>query len=434
MLTDRYGLELTTSSDAARDHYVEAVDRMLSADGDIDASLQGALEADPEFALAHAAQARQHHLMMRGKDARASAEQAVALAERATGREQRHAEIIATLVSGQVPRSLELTHEHMAEYPTDAFALAPSTGVFGSIGFSGRLGREAEHRELLEPLVTFYGDDWWFQMVYAFALLETGEWERARTLAERSLELRPNNAHGAHTLAHALFEAGADDEAVDFLGGWLPQADPGSLMDCHNWWHYVIGLINVGDLDAAFDAFRQHCLPGTSDSPAINVFTDSVSFLWRAELAGAPRDRAAWEQVLAYYQQSFRRPIVYVDAHIGLVYAALGDADGLSACIAELRSLGEAGKLPAETTAAELTRAYEAFADGRWADAIAAFEPVMDDVVRIGGSRAQRDLQANTLLAAYVNEGRMDDARRFIEADDDRRPARPVAGLVSASP
>ena len=48
---------------------------------------------------------------------------------------------------------------------------------------------------------------------------------------------------------------------------------------------------------------------------------------------------------------------------------------------------------------------------------------------RIGGSRAQRDLVENTLLAAYLKAGRPDDARRLVAAHGDRRPTVPVAGL-----
>lgn len=427
MLTDRYGLELTTTSTQARDAYVEGIDRILAADGHVEDVLDEAIEADPNFALAHVAQARQHQLMMRGKDARASAETAVELAAKATGREQRHAEIFANLVSGQVPRSLELTHEHLAEHPRDAFALSPATGVFGSIGFSGRIDREAELLALLAPLATHYGDDWWFQTVHAFALLEQGQWAKGRLLAERSLEQRPTNSHGAHTLAHALFEAGADNEAHDFLSQWIPQSDPDSLMRCHNYWHYATLLMMVGDMDGAFEAFRDNCFPGTTESPSINVFTDSVAFLWRAELAGAPRSTELWQAVLDYYEASFRRPIVYVDAHIGLVYAALGQTEQLEACIVQLEELGEAGKLPAGTTAASLTRAYQAFAREEWATAIELFESVTDQVVRIGGSRAQRDLQANTLLAAYAAAEQPEQAQQYLANDHgDRQPSRPI--------
>ena len=122
-----------------------------------------------------------------------------------------------------------------------------------------------------------------------------------------------------------------------------------------------------------------------------------------------------WESVRTYYEEQFRRPIVIVDAHAGLAYAALGETEQLTACIAQLQELGEAGRLPAETTAASLTRAYEAFAAEQWATTIGILEPLIDQVVRIGGSRAQRDLQTNTLLAAYVNEGRTADAQAFVE-------------------
>jgi hypothetical protein len=49
--------------------------------------------------------------------------------------------------------------------------------------------------------------------------------------------------------------------------------------------------------------------------------------------------------------------------------------------------------------------------------------------VRIGGSRAQRDLIKNTLLAAYLKDGRIADARKLVAAHTDRRPSVPVAGL-----
>lgn len=431
-MKDRYGLELSTTSAAARDAYVDAIDRMLAADGGVQLALDATLQADPDFAMAHAALAREHQLYGRAKEARAAAEIAMQRVAGASRREQQHVAIISHLVSGQIPRSFELTREHLADYPRDAFVLNPACGVFGTIGFSGRTDREAEQLHLLEPLADEYGDDWWFLTVYAFALLETGQWKRGRQLAERALAQRPGNAHGAHTLVHALFESGDDNEALAYLSQWIPDADRGSILHCHIWWHYALLMLTSGDLDAAFESFSENCLPGTTGSPSINVFTDSVAFLWRAELAGAPRRTDYWEQLQAYYREQFRRPIVFVDAHVGLVYAALGQTDQLDACIAELQELGENGHLPAGTTAASLTRAYRAFAEQDWASAIELFEPVMDQLVRIGGSRAQRDLQTNTLLAAYVNADRNEEAASFLEQVHDRQPARPVAGLATS--
>ena len=429
MFKDRYGLEVSTSSVEAFDAYADAADRMLAADGRVAERLGDAIEADPNFALAHAALARDHHVNGRGKMARTVIETAAQLAEQTTAREQQHVAIVKLLITGQVPAGLALTREHLQDYPRDALALAPSTGVFGTIGFSGRVGREAEQLELLEPLATHYGDDWWFATAYAFALLETGHWDRGRKLAEQALEQRPNNPHDAHTLAHALYEAGDDDAATTFLTDWLPDFDRDSLLHCHIWWHYAILLMARGSNDAAWKAFEQNCLPGHSDSPSINVFTDSASFLWRSELAGNERDSNAWETVRDYYEAQFGRPIVFVDAHVGMVYAALGETEQLTASIVQLQELGEAGKLPAETTGALLARAYQAFEAEQWSNTIELLEPLMDQVVRIGGSRAQRDMVTNTLLAAYVNNDRLEDATAFLASVHDRQPTHPVAGL-----
>ncbi len=429
MLTDRYGLELSTTSVEARDAYVEAADKVLSANGGVETSLATALEADAEFALAHAAVARQHQKIGRPREARAAAEVASELVVHATRREQQHVEILSRMVNGKVPEALKLTHEHAAEYPRDALALAPSCGVFGSIGFSGRVDRERELLALLDSVATHYDDDWWFQTVHAFALTETGDWVEGRALAERSLAQFRANPNAAHTLAHALYEAGADAAALEFLIGWMPELDRDSLLHCHLSWHFALAVMTDGDLERARQIVLGECFPGVTSGPAINAFSDSVSFFWRSELAGAPRDIETWNRLSEARGEFFRRPIVFVDAHVGLVNAALGETDKMQACIAELSELGEAGRLPAGTTAAELTRAYDAFGREAWGEAIDLLEPMMGEVVRIGGSRAQRDLVTNTLLAAYVNDGRGDEAAAFLAAVHDRQPSRPVAGL-----
>ena len=429
MFQDRYGLDLSTQSEAARDAYVAAVDLMLAAEAGAEDKLAEVVASDPAFAIAHAAIARNHQLMGRIPEARQSAETAVTLADGATRREQQHIEIIHRLVSGRVPESLELTREHVKAFPRDAFALNPACSVFGTIGFSGRPGREQEQLDLLTPLRKAYGDDWWFQQVYAFALLETGDWQSGRAHVERSLAQRPGSPHAAHTFAHALYEGGEHEEAKAFLSTFLPEMDPASMLHCHNHWHYALLLLSTGEHEAGWHVLRENCLPGKTDSPAINVLTDSIAFLWRSMLAGVSQDPAAWQSLIDYYHQFFPRPIVFVDAHIGLCHAALGNTEALSACVEELRELGEAGQLPAGTTAAKLTQGYAAFADQDWNAAIELLEPVMEDVVRIGGSRAQRDLQANTLIAAYVNAGRREDALAFIASQPDRQPGHPVAGI-----
>ena len=194
-MTDRYGLAVTTASASALGAYVEAVDRLLAALPGADEAFGRALTADPRFALAEAGRARTLQLLARMDEARAAARHALELAASLPWRERQHVEVLALVVEGQGAAALEAARAHLQEFPRDAMVLAPCTGVFGLIGFSGRRGREAEMLALLDGLASHYGDDWWFGMAHAFAQNETGQGSRR---ARRSIVRWPF-IHGTPT-------------------------------------------------------------------------------------------------------------------------------------------------------------------------------------------------------------------------------------------
>lgn len=70
-LLDVRGLPLSTGSDLAAELHREGVDLLLSSRPDAGDLLDGAIAADPDFALAHAARARLHTI--RGESAQAQA-------------------------------------------------------------------------------------------------------------------------------------------------------------------------------------------------------------------------------------------------------------------------------------------------------------------------------------------------------------------------
>src|SRR6185503_9503114 len=142
MFEDRYGLSLSTTSVAARDAYVEGTDLLLSAGPGPQRAYERAIAADPGFALAHAGCARAHFLAARIPEAQAAAKQARAVAEQLGERERNNLEVVLLTVEGGGPRAYALAREHLQRYPREAMVLAPCTGVFGLIGFSGRKGRE----------------------------------------------------------------------------------------------------------------------------------------------------------------------------------------------------------------------------------------------------------------------------------------------------
>ena len=78
---------------------------------------------------------------------------------------------------------------------------------------------------------------------------------------------------------------------------------------------------------------------------------------------------------------------------------------------------------------------YFEHADCLYDGAIRILEPVQDQIVRIGGSHAQRELFEDTLLEAYLRAGQLGKAETALRARLDRRPSpRDLQWLTRATP
>jgi hypothetical protein len=341
--------------------------------------------------------------------------------------------IYTRLVGGDPRGALAAIREHLRDFPRDAMALAPATGVFGLIGFSGSREREREQAELLEPLAEHYGNDWWFDSMLAFALIENGRSREGRVLAERSLATNPRNAHGVHIYMHALYENGESQGGRDYLERWLAGYAPDAQLHCHLWWHAAMFELMLGNAPRARATYAERFAPRVSRSMPINIVTDSAALLWRSELAGEACDAGEWQAVREYAESKFPKPMIFVESHYALALAACGDAESLARYVAVLDERESAGRGIAGPVVAALARAAGDFARGDWPAVIAGIEPLLDEVVRIGGSRAQRDLFEHTLLVACLRAGRAEDARRLLarQHGQQRAPAVAVHGIDS---
>ena len=208
MLTDRYGLLLSTTSSAARDAYVEGCEAKLTMYPGAIEAFDRAIAADPDFALAHAARA--HALLERGDAAaaRASMSAANSLTANLSAREASHIAFFDLLVAGDAEAALSALTAHLDAWPRDAVVLATTAFTNGLIGSSGRAGQKRALLELLDRLAPSYGDDWWFTAHHGMALSENGQRDAARPKIDRSLAQNPNNPWAAHARAHLCYEEG----------------------------------------------------------------------------------------------------------------------------------------------------------------------------------------------------------------------------------
>lgn len=431
MACDRYGLALSTGSAAAVAAYVDGVDRFLAAHDGAEECFARAVAADPDFALGHIGRARSLQLAGRGADAWAAAALGQAREAALDRRERRHVEALSLAVAGQGARALEIIREHLAEFPRDAMALAAANGVYGLIGFSGRQERNEEMLALLDGLAPAYGDDWWFLGAHGFARTEALGWPAGAPVLERALVLAPRNAHAAHAWAHVLYERGDDASGAGFVRQWLPEYPRAAPLHCHISWHLALFELGCGRPAAAMELFESSIRPGQSQGAPFSTVVDSASLLWRCELAGGPSRPDAWNAVVAHARASFPSTgLAFLDVHCAAALAAAGDREGLTRWVSMLRRADAEGRLPAGSVVPIVADGMSAFAAGRYDETIAALAPVLDQLVRVGGSGAQRDLFEHTLLAAYLRTGRHEDARALLERSAARARSVPVAGGV----
>ena len=418
-LLDRYGLSLSTASPAAAAAYVKAVDHFFAAGDNLTAGFDAALAIDPGFALAEIGRARCLATYGRGAEARQAAARARQLGAGIGARERAHIEALALVVEGRGAEALAAIKQHLNEFPRDALVLQPATGIFGLIGLSGRLARETELLALLDGLAPHYGDDWWFNANRAFAECEAGRVKEAEARVEQALEAAPHNANAAHVRAHVHYELDQARAGAVFLHAWLKAHSTRGILRGHLCWHLALWELGAGNAAEAWRLYEEEFRPALKGEgapiPPLNVLTDVASWLWRAELHGQPRRDDDWRAVASYSAERFPQAgVPFADIHAAMAILRCGDAAAFERLRVELERLG--GERPASAIAARIAAGFAASARGDWTLAAAHLGEARLEAVRVGGSRAQRELVDRSMLDALNNAGLVEDAAALIAA------------------
>jgi tetratricopeptide (TPR) repeat protein len=430
--SDRFGLPVTAGSGEALALYVEAVDRMLSANAGAEALLGQALELDPDFALARAALARNAQLYGRMEEARRAAARAAACATGLSERERRHVEALAFAINGESARAMAAVEAHLEKFPRDALVLSLVLGVYGLIAFSGRSNHHESQRALLEGLAPRWGEDWWFLGYLGWSRVETGDPRGGAEIVERALARNPRNAHAAHARIHAHVELGETKDGVAFATEWLKDYDPAAQLHCHLNWHLALFELDLGEDERAIARYRRAIRPAAASSAPMATLADAASLLWRCTLYDAGPRPLPWGEVAELAERRFPRAgLAFADLHAAMAEAATGAAAALERRIEALERLAADCKLPQGRVAPALCRGLAALARGEPAEAADLLTAAMPELTRIAGSHAQREVFEDTLIAALLGCGRSEAARRLLAERLARRPrARDTAWMT----
>jgi hypothetical protein len=344
---------------------------------------------------------------------------------RGTDRERSHVAVLSLAVHGRSAEALERALAHADSWPRDALILSLPLGAFGLLAFSGMADHDQARVDLCERHARHFAeDDWWFLTYRGWSHTENGAVAHGRALAERGFALRRENANGAHAVSHALYEAGAGEEAECLIAGWLPGYGRSGPLHGHIAWHAALGALERGDTERALAIYGEHVQPSVSAGMAINLVTDSASFLWRLQAYGHAVPEGLWQAAASYAAAAFPQAgSAFVDPHMAILEATGADRDGVERRAAALEALVEAGTMAAGLVVPAACRAALAFANADYAGCARILEPLAREVVRIGGSGAQREMFEDMLLLALMRSGEATKARDMLDRRLHRRPS-----------
>ena len=422
-MEDRYGLPMTTSSISATNYLVEGLDLALEQNFAPEREFQQAVEADEGFALAYVGLAYSHMVGARLVDARKSIQSAKSLASGTTRREQQQIEIIDRWINGKGSESLALIREHLAEFPRDMLVVRVAQRLYilgcSSVG-AGVANYPQELFALMKSVAAEYGDDWAFQGQYSFAHHENGLLDEALQMAERSLGQRPTNAVASHSIAHVYFERGDALAGNEFLASWLPGFDDRASYHVHLRWHLALFQLAMGHYQKALEVYNTGIRPSVVAKSAISL-TDSASLMWRLQIYGAAAPPDLMSELSIQAAPAAEQPgPAFRDSHAALAFGVASDEQSMARMMDGLQTAASNGDKLVKEVTLPLVEGIFAFVHQDYGETIRLMEPLFnlnaryDQLARVGGSHAQREVFEDTLTEAYLRSGQSDKAEAMI--------------------
>lgn len=417
MFKDEYDLDVTCSSDAAMQAFLSGISRSLRFDQPAIKELTEAINQDDEFALAHAALARQLFIHGFADKCALHLDRALELRVQVTPRERDAINVIERAARFD-RQAMAMAKSHVANYPQDIFVLAHLLGPFGMLAFSGIPDWAAQNVALLDATRSSYrSDDWWHSATSGFFAAEQGRLAQARKDCERAWSIS-ENGNCAHSMVHMHFEAGALDEGRAFIDNWIGEYGDKSQMRHHIAWHTsLLDLESDVDVNETFQLYARELDPKISEATPLETFCDNASFLWRSNLCGKEIPANLVEDLYAYGETYFGSGgFAFADIHRVMATALHNDKKRHEDLLNQLAGVATKKGTQVADCMVKFAEGFGAFAGGDFDAAVSILAPLVPDSVLLGGSNPQRRIVEETYLHACLRANQYDKARAVIEA------------------
>ena len=410
--TDMCACPVTLSSPAALSDWNGVIHGLLSHGQQTPVHLGRLMEAEPDFAMGHAA--RGLFCLMTGRaEVLPSAHDALKAAKTSaahstiTPRETGWITALDLWLHGKPTAAIYAVEDILRALPHDTLSAKLSHGIRFMLGDSAGMRRSVER--ILDAHTADHIGRGYLLGCHAFTLEETGEYARAEQVGLEGLSLTTDDAWGLHAVAHVHDMTARPDCGIALIENNTAAWDRSNNFRYHVWWHKALLHMERGELDIALGLYDAQIRADKTDD--YRDISNATSLLMRLELEGmdiGPR----WEELADFSENRVEDGcLVFADLHylLALTGASRGAArDSMAARFA--RDASKSGEMPARVEApgkaalAGLTAFSEGRYDAAFAD-LAAARPLMQT---IGGSHAQRDVFERITIDSGLRAGRYD--------------------------
>jgi len=420
MPRDAQGLPLASASGAAAAAFDHALERYARYRLDAFDVAGRAVAADPEAPLpqilfgAFRLFANRADLLPEAAAHAASVER---LAAGTTPRERAHAAAYAAWVADDMDRALAHWDAILAEYPRDllAFRLHHHTAFWH--------GERTAMLRVSTALLPHWdaGVPGWHCLLgcHAFACEENGDLRAAEAAGRDAVAGAPDDLWAVHAVAHVLEMQDRRADGLAWIDANAAAMAGGNAMRHHLARHQALHHLEQDDLTAALHVYdhgvRDLDDPLTRQMPDLATdIQNAASLLFRLELRGvAVGDR--WQELADKAETRIGDcRSVFTLPHWMLALTQAGRIDAAGRFLQAMRDFAARGQgASAAAVARAALPACEALlhrAVDQPEAALAALRPALDELGRLGGSHAQRDLFDQLLLDLARRAGSAADA------------------------
>lgn len=426
-LVDQFGLASSASGESAVGHFDAALSKMLTFQGDPVADLDRAIATDPSFLMASVLKALIFGLSTEKSQV---AEALLALGtgkqfwRSASPRETKHLAAVEAWLHGQFSEACAVWEDILVEHPNDAIAMfAAHQGDFFLGQLSELRDRVARRLPDIEKGSALEGYCWG---MYAFGLEEMGDYAKALDVGRRAVEREKNDAWAIHAVAHVFEMTNRVDEGEQWLltraSDWVD-----SNLAVHIWWHLALYYCDQRRWNRVLELYDTRIRRPASTM--VMELLDASALLWRLKLYGVDVGNRGQSLADAWESRIGEAWYAFNEMHAMMAFAGAGRFDLARRLIGVLESTSATHTENGTVTRAiglPVSEAFLAYAENRYSEAVTLLGPVRTLAVRAGGSHAQRDVLAQTLLSAAEKAGQIQLARALL---NERLALRPLSSL-----